>query len=280
MLKRIITAAVGIAVLIAVLSAPPIVFSIALFLVTLMMLYECCSATGADKGMMTVGFVSAVLLFSPAAAYVFRYALIQYSPSAEGAAVMLIIAMHMILVVVKHGKKDYKTILANGFLTIYIVFGMNCLWLAKERYGTAVMLLIFISAWATDTFAYFSGRAFGKHKLIPKVSPNKTVEGSIGGIIGAMAACTAYLAIVNNALNIETFSNNIFIPGIIIGLAGGILSQLGDLAASAIKRDTGIKDFGRIFPGHGGFMDRFDSVVFIAPIIYRIIVLISASVVG
>ena len=146
---------------------------------------------------------------------------------------------------------------------------MSCVWLAKETFDTATMLLTFICAWSCDTFAYFTGRFFGKHKLIPHVSPNKTVEGSVGGVVGAMVICIVYLLIVKNVFdtNMLTWSN-VVVEGAVYGLVGGALSQLGDLIASAIKRDTGIKDFGWIFPGHGGFMDRFDSVMFIAPIMY------------
>lgn len=91
--------------------------------------------------------------------------------------IIFIIALHMITVVAKHGKRNYKDILSNGFLTIYIVLSMSCVWLAKETFDTATMLLTFICAWSCDTFAYFTGRFLGKHKLIPHVSPNKTIEG-------------------------------------------------------------------------------------------------------
>ena len=227
MVKRIITSVVALAVFVGILFLPPICFTVALAAVILFMLYECYSATKADVGMKTIGFISAVILMSS----IYFCKAIEWDTFAWATAsigIIFIIALHMITVVAKHGKRNYKDILSNGFLTIYIVLSMSCVWLAKETFDTATMLLTFICAWSCDTFAYFTGRFLGKHKLIPHVSPNKTVEGSVGGA----------------------------------------LSQLGDLIASAIKRDTGIKDFGWIFPGHGGFMDRFDSVMFIAPIMY------------
>ena len=242
MVKRIITSVVALAVFVGILFLPPICFTVALAAVILFMLYECfCKAIEWD----TFAWATASI------------------------GIIFIIALHMITVVAKHGKRNYKDILSNGFLTIYIVLSMSCVWLAKETFDTATMLLTFICAWSCDTFAYFTGRFLGKHKLIPHVSPNKTVEGSVGGVVGAMVICIVYLLIVKNVFdtNMLTWSN-VVVEGAVYGLVGGALSQLGDLIASAIKRDTGIKDFGWIFPGHGGFMDRFDSVMFIAPIMY------------
>ena len=268
MVKRIITSVVALAVFVGILFLPPICFTVALAAVILFMLYECYSATKADVGMKTIGFISAVILMSS----IYFCKAIEWDTFAWATAsigIIFIIALHMITVVAKHGKRNYKDILSNGFLTMYIVISMGCVWLTKETFDTATMLLTFICAWSCDTFAYFTGRFFGKHKLIPHVSPNKTVEGSVGGVVGAMVICIVYLLIVKNVFDTNMLQwSNVVVEGAVYGLVGGALSQLGDLIASAIKRDTGIKDFGWIFPGHGGFMDRFDSVMFIAPIMY------------
>ena len=268
MVKRIITSVVALAVFVGILFLPPICFTVALAAVILFMLYECYSATKADLGMKTIGFISAVILMSS----IYFCKAIEWDTFAWATAsigIIFIIALHMITVVAKHGKRNYKDILSNGFLTIYIVLSMSCVWLAKETFDTATMLLTFICAWSCDTFAYFTGRFLGKHKLIPHVSPNKTVEGSVGGVVGAMVICIVYLLIVKNVFDTNMLQwSNVVVEGAVYGLVGGALSQLVDLIASAIKRDTGIKDFGWIFPGHGGFMDRFDSVMFIAPIMY------------
>ncbi|MCC8160714.1 MAG: phosphatidate cytidylyltransferase [Oscillospiraceae bacterium] len=265
MKTRIITSVVALAVFAALLLAPPVVFTIAVAAVILMMLYECYSATKADLAMKIVGFVSAVILMTAV------YALKDFAALAFVAVILL----YMMLVVFEHCKKGYKSVLSNGFITLYIVVSMCCIWLTKESKGTAYMLLIFISAWSTDTFAYFTGRLCGKHKLIPHVSPNKTVEGSIGGVIGSMAVCIIYMCVIMKLQGSELSAISDWFPlcavfGALIGAVGGIFSQVGDLAASAIKRDEDIKDFGWIFPGHGGFMDRFDSVIFVAPIIFVI----------
>ena len=268
MVKRIITSVVALAVFVGILFLPPIYFTVALAAVILFMLYECYSATKADLGMKTIGFISAVILMSS----IYFCKAIEWDTFAWATAsigIIFIIALHMITVVAKHGKRNYKDILSNGFLTMYIVISMGCVWLTKETFDTATMLLTFICAWSCDTFAYFTGRFLGKHKLIPHVSPNKTVEGSVGGVVGAMVICIVYLLIVKNVFDTNMLQwSNVVVEGAVYGLVGGALSQLGDLIASAIKRDTGIKDFGWIFPGHGGFMDRFDSVMFIAPIMF------------
>ena len=119
--------------------------------------------------------------------------------------------------------------------------------------------LIFIISFGTDTFAYLSGNLFGKNKLCPEISPNKTIEGSIGGIIGSALLSLGYAVY---------FQLGPIWKILILGIICSILSQLGDLVASKIKRATGIKDFGYIMPGHGGVLDRFDSIIFTAPVIY------------
>lgn len=125
-------------------------------------------------------------------------------------------------------------------------------------------------AWVCDTGAYFSGMAFGKHKLCPRLSPKKTVEGAIGGTL----LTTAAGAILGVILPVGTtyYNRDVIYACILIGLAVGVLSQFGDLLASGMKRDLGIKDFGRLIPGHGGIMDRFDSVIFVTPVVYFLII--------
>ena len=112
-----------------------------------------------------------------------------------------------------------------------------------------LIYLIFISAFGSDICAYFTGFAIGKHKLCPHLSPKKTIEGAVGGVVGAAHS-------------------------FIIGVIGAILSQCGDLTASAFKRKMGIKDYGNLIPGHGGIMDRFDSILFTAPVVYHYITLV------
>jgi phosphatidate cytidylyltransferase len=124
--------------------------------------------------------------------------------------------------------------------------------------GAWIMLFVAVCIWSTDTFAYFTGKAIGKHKLAPKLSPGKTIEGVLGGLLGAMVAGFF-------------FARWIQLPpsaGIGVGLIAGVLGPLGDLFESAMKRELGLKDFGKLMPGHGGALDRFDSLLFAAPAAY------------
>ena len=125
--------------------------------------------------------------------------------------------------------------------------------------------VIFISSWISDTCAYCVGMLFGKHKLAPVLSPKKSIEGSIGGIAGSaiVGALFGYF-VVEQVIT----SQQVTWVFALIGACGSVVSQIGDLAASAIKRNYDIKDYGKLIPGHGGIMDRFDSVLVTAPIIY------------
>ena len=129
--------------------------------------------------------------------------------------------------------------------------------------GGKIFGLVFIVAWVCDTFAYFTGRLFGKHKLAPNLSPKKTIEGSIGGIVFAVAACLVYGLIIEAATDL---SANYIVLGL-LGLVLSVFSQIGDIWASLIKRERGIKDYSRMLPGHGGVMDRFDSILAISTLL-------------
>jgi phosphatidate cytidylyltransferase len=136
--------------------------------------------------------------------------------------------------------------------------------------GALTVWLIFIGAWGSDTCAYSVGMLFGKHKIAPKLSPKKSLEGCIGGVVGAALLGALYAAIIKGRLN--GIENPIYVFAI-IGAASSVISQIGDMAASAIKRNHEIKDYGTLIPGHGGILDRFDSIIFTAPIVYYLAVL-------
>lgn len=133
--------------------------------------------------------------------------------------------------------------------------------------GAFLVWLIFIGGWGSDTCAYCVGMLFGKHKFLPKLSPKKSLEGCIGGVVGAALLGLLYGTIFKS--NIVDVKNAQVAYAIICG-ASSVISQLGDLAASAIKRDYELKDFGTLIPGHGGILDRFDSIIFVAPIVYAL----------
>ena len=160
--------------------------------------------------------------------------------------------------------------LEDGMATIigvvYIVlFSYHVVLVDQTVHGILVWTIVF-SAFGTDIFAYFTGYALGKHKLCPKISPKKTIEGSIGGIFGSMLLCGLFGWFVAGGVY--------FVHTLAIGALGGVISQAGDLTASVFKRKMGIKDYGNLIPGHGGVLDRFDSVLFTAPLVYYYIIFV------
>ena len=134
--------------------------------------------------------------------------------------------------------------------------------------GAVAVWLIFLSSWGCDTCAYCVGMLLGKHKMAPKLSPKKSIEGGIGGLAGAALLGALYALAINKwggaSAGVGEYA--------LICFVGGIISMIGDLAASAIKRNHEIKDYGKLIPGHGGILDRFDSVIFTAPVIYYLAV--------
>ena len=140
--------------------------------------------------------------------------------------------------------------------------------------GGVVVWLIFLSSWGCDTCAYCVGMLIGKHKMAPKLSPKKSVEGGIGGIVGAALLGVLFALAMNQWGGAQ--ANPIHYA--VICAVGGMISQVGDLAASAIKRNHDIKDYGKLIPGHGGILDSFDSVIFTAPVIYYLATFLAGNI--
>jgi len=156
------------------------------------------------------------------------------------------------------------------FGILYVVLNISFLPLIyATEFGKILIWYVLLSAWGSDTFAYLIGVKFGKHKLTA-VSPKKSVEGAIGGICGAVLVNTIFTLIISAN---TTFTIS-YVVIVIMSIVLSALSQVGDLAASTIKRFTGIKDYGKLIPGHGGMLDRIDSIIFIAPYAYLLLVLI------
>lgn len=170
-----------------------------------------------------------------------------------------------ILHIFTHKKTNFNEVSFSVFSHCYIHFLI--MYVARIKYlnqSGVILLILVASAVFSDTFAYFIGVTVGKHKLCPAISPKKTIEGSVGGFLGGILSTILICLICNK---IYDFSVN-YIYALIYGVICGGLSQLGDLTASSIKRYYNIKDYGGIFPGHGGFMDRLDSIMMVAPILY------------
>ena len=133
------------------------------------------------------------------------------------------------------------------------------------EHGVYITFLVFICSWGCDSCAYLVGVKFGKHKMSPQLSPKKSIEGAIGGVVGTAILAAVYCFILREQMNLT--DTKIFAM-IAIAMAAAAVSMIGDLTASAIKRNYDIKDFGHLIPGHGGILDRFDSMIITAPIIY------------
>lgn len=166
-------------------------------------------------------------------------------------------------------------LMAAFFSLVYVSIMMSYIYqLRILPNGGEFVVLIFIAAWGTDTFAYCSGMLLGKHKMTPLLSPKKTVEGAIGGLIGSAVLGALYGFLIASKLRLE-FNPIAIFP--VVCVIGGAVSMIGDLAASAIKRNFEIKDYGTLIPGHGGILDRFDSIIIVAPIVYLIIAMLTGA---
>lgn len=164
-------------------------------------------------------------------------------------------------------KYNSEQITLSFFAFFYVAVTLSYIFKVRNmESGAYTVWLIFIGSWGSDTMAYVVGRKLGKHKIAPKLSPKKSLEGLIGGIAGAALIGVIYALIFKTQLEVS-ISNPVLLFGL-VGAVGSVVSQIGDMAASAIKRNKGIKDYGTLIPGHGGILDRFDSVIFIAPIVY------------
>lgn len=175
--------------------------------------------------------------------------------------IAMVIALIIPIVDLKYSFVDVA-ITFLGFIYVVILFSFIPLVNGKVD-GQYLVWLIFIGSWLSDTVAYYFGRFFGKNKLCPKVSPKKTIEGSIGGFLGATLGCGLFGIVVSpyiSQVNIIHF--------FLIGALCGIMGQLGDLVASSIKRFVGLKDYSNLIPGHGGILDRFDSILFNAVVVF------------
>lgn len=253
MLKRIITSLVGLVIFFGLLFIPEkgIYFNCALSVVIFVMLCEIYRSVKANRLLYFSGYASSALILA---------AIIFYK-EAVPAAIAVAAVVYLISMVFLHGKVKYSDVTSHALLTYYITFFMGSMITIRNEYDVYAVLLVFICAWMTDTGAYFTGVFIGKHKLIPHVSPKKTVEGAIGGAL----TCVLSVFIYTRVLNLLEVNSTLYIC--VFALIISVLSQFGDFAASAIKRDCNVKDFGRLLPGHGGLMDRFDSVAFITPMV-------------
>lgn len=201
------------------------------------------------------------------AACIAYYGMIRFGRS-DMVTLLTIVFLVAVMAVYVFAYPKYRSeqIMLTFFGLFYVAVMLSYVYQTRElAQGAFLVWLIILCSWGCDTCAYCVGMLIGKHKMAPKLSPKKSIEGGIGGILGAALLGAIYALAINQfAAGADA---NVLEYALICGV-GGMISQVGDLAASAIKRNHDIKDYGKLIPGHGGILDRFDSVIFTAPIIY------------
>ena len=229
--------------------------------ISLIGLFELYRAAGLQKTPPAVlGYISSVILDILILDSYYEYLILW---------LILTLMVMMVCYVIAYPKyhSDQMTLLFFGL--VYVTLMMSFLFKVRYLEGRILTVwLIFVASWGSDTCAYCAGKLLGKHKLPSKLSPNKTIEGCLGGIIGA--ALIGFLF----ALAFYRQETEFWWQFALIGGVGSVISQIGDLTASAIKRNYDIKDYGKLIPGHGGILDRFDSIIFTAPLVYLLAILL------
>lgn len=258
-MERVLSAAVGIIYLFFMLYLGGWFFKISVLIMAFILMHEFYNAFAkkGNKPIKWLGYLFIFLLFCS------NFLNKGYDPVILTAFITII----ALIVPIFYQKMNIMDVIITIFAAFYpgmMVFFLILLGFQARPYGMNLLICTFLVTWATDTFAYFLGKSFGKNKLCPSISPNKTIEGSLGGLVGSIIVGVIFGLIMNSYLGLEIALYHF--P--IIGFLGGTLSQLGDLCASSIKRFCGVKDFGKLLPGHGGLLDRFDSLLFTMPAIY------------
>ncbi len=264
MLKRVITgAAIGCLIALLFIFSDTLVFPIVLGFFSVMGINEMLGCIGARKNLIISSCMYALALATTVLACTIESHSLFITIYAGTLFMMLLVVLGCS--VFSHGAIPFEKSCIAFTTCAFVVTGFMSLVLLRDlEIGKYVFLLAFVGPWFTDTFAYFTGYFFGKHKLIPDVSPKKTIEGSIGGTAFCIIGCAVYGYVIK-----ANFLSDV--PPVwafaFLGLILATVSQIGDLIFSLIKRKYGIKDYGFIFPGHGGVLDRFDSIIATAPLL-------------
>lgn len=260
--ERTISAVVIVLVALAAILPGGIILAAVLYVVSIIGYLELTKACGVRKGEKRNG-----LEITGIAAITCYYPVIYLVEDTSYAVMVIVLSMMamMSVYVFAYPRFHADQVMAAYFSLIYAPVMLSFVFLTRQLdNGIYLVWMIFISSWISDTFAYLTGVMFGRHKLAPVLSPKKSVEGAVGGIAGAALTGALFGVLFRSAFEIE----QIVLILTVVGGAGSVISQVGDLAASAIKRNHEIKDYGKLIPGHGGIMDRFDSVIVTAPIIF------------
>lgn len=263
MLKRLLTSAIGIIVFFAVMFFPTIgffyghyAFYLAVIAVNVIILSEIFKMTGADKITKWSGYISSVVIL---AGIIIKRPLL----AANGAAFILLLT-----VLVTHNKTKSSKVFESAFISVVIPLLLSSIILMRKCTDRYIILLPFVCSWMSDTGAFTFGSLFGRHKLAENISPKKTIEGAVGGLLFSAMGSVVLILVLVECFNRTLPSTMYLYKFAALGLISSVFAQLGDLVASCMKRDYNIKDFGGILPGHGGLMDRFDSVLLCAPVVF------------
>lgn len=257
---RLISGIVLVALMLATIIPGGNILFVANMLISLVGVYELYKVLGLEKSL--PGFTGYV-------ATICYYVLLLIGKT-QYITILLVVFLIALLAQYVFMFPEYKTEQISNAIMCMLYAGvlLSYIYLVREgENGAYTVWLIFLCSWASDTCAYAAGVAFGKHKMAPVLSPKKSIEGAIGGVVGAAVLGAVYAAVFYD--NIQM--NNPVMAFTIICAVGALISMVGDLAASAIKRNHDIKDYGKLIPGHGGIMDRFDSVIYVAPIVWMLL---------
>ena len=242
-----------IAALLTIISGGYVLFFtlVCISLIGMQELYKAMGVHGESTGLLEIiGYLGAILYYVSLLLGFESYGLM---------TVLVSLILIMFVCVFTYPKYNAHQIMSAFFGVVYVAVMLSFILLTRNLPdGKFIVWLIFLCSWGCDTCAYCVGMLIGKHKMAPVLSPKKSVEGGIGGVVGAGLLGVIYAAAIQGPM-VEY--------AVICGI-GALISMVGDLAASAIKRNQGIKDYGKLIPGHGGILDRFDSVIFTAPVIY------------
>ncbi len=266
MKARVLFGVVGFAfVLLALYVLPPVVLAAALTALAAMAAHELTASTGLVKSKLVQSMVVeiTVLLGLVGCVVPALFGLGMDQTLLYGLIAMIAVVALFAALLRNHDSISFPEIAVALFGCTALPVMLLSLWrIFNLDGGEFLVLLPLVAAWGSDTCALFAGMAFGKHKLAPVVSPKKTVEGAVGGVVGAVALMMLVVYLFNRFAGLDIHYG----AAALMGAAGAVIGQVGDLSFSIIKRQTGIKDYSHIFPGHGGVLDRFDSVVFVAPV--------------
>ncbi len=258
---RLFSGIVLVVIALAVIITGGPVLAAVLLIISEIGLFELYRAVGIQKKQLSplamVGYCGTVLY----------YGIVFFGHQAYTMTVLIgLLILFMTVYVFTYPRYRSEQVTGAFFGVVYVAVMLSCIYeLRIMEQGAFLVWLIFLASWGCDTCAYCAGMLFGKHKMSPRLSPKKSVEGGVGGVVGAALLGALYGWAI--AGRMEGGGSHI-LPFALICAAGGLISMVGDLAASAIKRNHDIKDYGKLIPGHGGILDRFDSVIFIAPVIY------------